>query len=399
MITSAELLGLPLCTDELRGFCEDSVLATQDRTTKGNKIPHDTPSTINKNDRAVNVGAEGGMFASKKICVPPPERECRNRQRNAFLTGTLTTRPSKDSLSNSIKMEALVLLASHGFIQDGAWGVGKVEDLGKKSFAIRLATLHDIEALTDLDAKCWGELSLPKDSILDRINTFKEGQWVAHIDDRIVGVMYTQRIPGKNSLELTQFRNQHELHTNNGSTLQLLGVAVLPEFGALQVSQSLRDFVVRLACLDDSIAHVVAMTRCSVKSPDESTYFMNVARVADPTLQFHVQGGAEILKVVRNYRPEDRVNYGHAVLISYNLNKQGSLEHHQSQLSTASELDGTEMFSMSQIVGILNELSHTKYSLSSDIEHRPFMDLGLDSLKIMEFRAKLLKLEYMDASR
>eukprot|EP01031_Cornospumella_fuschlensis_P036928 gene36928-44801_t len=294
-------------------------------------------------------------------------------------------------------MEALVLLASHGFLHDGAWGVGKVESAVKKSFAIRLATPLDVDALTELDSKCWGELSLPRENIADRIERYKEGQWVAHVNGKIVGVMYTQRIPDRTTLESTVFQHQHELHTANGSTLQLLGVAVLPEFGALQVSQSLRDFVLRLACLNDNISQVVAMTRCSDESPDESSYFLNVSRADDPTLQFHVQGGAQVVKVVKGYRPEDRRNYGHAVLISYNLHKQSLLSHDHMQPSASAELDGIDNFSLSEIIAIVNELSGTQHS--SDIEQRPFMELGLDSLKIMEFRARLLKLDRIDVSK
>lgn len=69
------------------------------------------------------------------------------------------------------------------------------------------------------------------------------------------------------------------------------------------------------------------MTRCSEFHIDSEltdeekqlNYELYVSKAQDPTLFFHVSGGAEIVEIVRNYRPEDLDNLGNAVLIRYDI--------------------------------------------------------------------------------
>jgi|APGre2960657444_1045066.scaffolds.fasta_scaffold30119_2 hypothetical protein len=84
----------------------------------------------------------------------------------------------------------------------------------------------------------------------------------------------------------------------------------------------LRCNAIKLAAADDSIKGVVAMTRCSAFSasslqPEE--YGNYVHGNEDPTVFFHVSGGATVIKVVEGYRPDDSDNVGAAILISYDL--------------------------------------------------------------------------------
>lgn len=69
------------------------------------------------------------------------------------------------------------------------------------------------------------------------------------------------------------------------------------------------------------------MTRCSefqvreelTLEEQQRGYELYVSKAEDPTLFFHVSGGADVIGVVRNYRPEDIENLGNAVLIRYNF--------------------------------------------------------------------------------
>ena len=78
---------------------------------------------------------------------------------------------------------------------------------------------------------------------------------------------------------------------------------------------------------DSTLDEVVAMTRCSNfnanldKNVEEQQqeYEEYVRSGRDPTLFFHLTGGAEILAIVENYRSQDTDNLGNAVLIRYNL--------------------------------------------------------------------------------
>jgi hypothetical protein len=76
--------------------------------------------------------------------------------------------------------------------------------------------------------------------------------------------------------------------------------------------------VLQIAAADPSVTQVVAMSRCNrfdatVNTAEE--YAPYVASTRDPTIYFHVSGGAKVLKVVPGYRPEDTANLGHAVMI------------------------------------------------------------------------------------
>eukprot|EP01032_Pedospumella_encystans_P024491 gene24491-27699_t len=161
--------------------------------------------------------------------------------------------------------------------------------------------------------------------------------------------MYTQQLPSIETLLQpgVNFDNQEELHTeSNPSVLQLLGVAVLPDFARMQIGSGLRDFVLQLADSRKEITHVVAMTRCSsiTGSPDMpidtqvSEYNKKAMAGADPTLSFHIGGGAEVLCTVPNYRPADTLNMGHAVHIKYTLKSVQNKEKKGSDASVASDV-------------------------------------------------------------
>jgi hypothetical protein len=85
--------------------------------------------------------------------------------------------------------------------------------------------------------------------------------------------------------------------------------------------------VLQMALLDPSITDVVAMTRCSQFLPvagrsieeTQEDYEAYVKSGRDPTLFFHMSGGAEVLAILEGYRPEDVDNLGNAVLIDYNV--------------------------------------------------------------------------------
>lgn len=71
------------------------------------------------------------------------------------------------------------------------------------------------------------------------------------------------------------------------------------------------------------------MTRCSIftkqsQQPVESTmkaYSKYVFGLKDPTIYFHISGGANIKEIVANYRENDVDNLGNAILIQYNLDR------------------------------------------------------------------------------
>ena len=197
---------------------------------------------------------------------------------------------------------------------------------GDDSLSIRFAVEADIGQLLELEHKCWVKnLRADEDQIRNCINRNPLGNFVLDIDGQLSGVLYTQRIKNKNQLLDESFQMHHRLAVPNGPVLQLLSIAVNPDIiGYGNIGAILRDTVTALHQGSVGVREIVAMTRCSnylanypVKSRSFVTYEEWVLSGKDPTIWFHMSGGAQVVRVVRAYRPNDRANLGHAVLISY----------------------------------------------------------------------------------
>jgi hypothetical protein len=290
-------------------------------------------------------------------------------------------------------MEAVIALAGVGlFLPDHR---NSLADARQRDYSIRLAREEDISELSTLESTCWGDLSLSPDHIRKRLSNYPRGQWVAVVGTRVVGVMYTQRLVAESSLlqPAVMFANQEDQHcTTGGRVIQLLGVAVLPEFGHLQIGTALRDFVIQLGHLDADMESVIAMTRCSSATNDEIDYIRKVQACDDPTLQFHVSAGAQLVQAVPNFRPNDRINFGHGVLIRYDLRKTSSSL--RTATSRRPELD--TFMTVAELKEMLHKVlegpqAKAVNALSDQaFLDRPFMELGLHSLAIMELRVHLM---------
>lgn len=94
------------------------------------------------------------------------------------------------------------------------------------------------------------------------------------------------------------------------------------------VGAMLRDHVLNIARTDPTITDVVALTRCSSfvaqndsTLEDQADYEEYVRSGRDPTIFFHLSGGAKVLAIAVDYRPEDVANLGNAVLVHYDIKK------------------------------------------------------------------------------
>ena len=201
----------------------------------------------------------------------------------------------------------------------------------------RLAVPADLDALLQLEASCWEEhLRASRQQIQSRLALRPRHQFVVEEQGRVSGVLYTQRIESTEALVCGRFERQEDLHSPEGSVVQLLAIAVQSREGG-NCAAFLRDHALAVAKDEPRVRSVVAMTRCSAYVPREvsvstepgrtssstssstSLYDDYVGGCKDPTIFFHVSGGAEIVKIVHGYRPEDLNNEGCAVLIEYSL--------------------------------------------------------------------------------
>ena len=129
------------------------------------------------------------------------------------------------------------------------------------------------------------------------------------------------------------------------------------------------------------VQEIVAMTRCSAITHDVLDYDEYVRSKSDPTIKFHTQGGADIIQVVPNFRTADLLNRGHAVLISYQLDKRITIE-------TSSD-PKSALITDTQLLDLIESILGYRISNTVGWHQRPFMHFGLDSLQIMELRTKL----------
>lgn len=264
------------------------------------------------------------------------------------------------------------------------------ESLELRAYSIRRAVAEDINSLLAIELSCWpDEMQLPAESLLQRLEDFPDGQWVAIVDNEVIGVIYTLRISySENSMLYggSTFENQRSFRAVEGDTLQLLGVAVLHSFGHLLIGQALRDFALMYAKLTPGIDQVVAMTRCSAY--DRSiNYGDYVYSICDPTIRFHVDSGATIIGIVSGYRISDVQNAGNGVLIKYNI-KDARMSRNLSEENKHDLIHIEDLYEYcSHIMGIdLSRLMDL-----NEFFDKPFMNIGMDSLQLMELSSRIKK--------
>lgn len=281
--------------------------------------------------------------------------------------------------------EALRLLASNGFL------VSKDKEIKKSIFCIRNATVKDVDKLLLIEKACWGDLAAPESVISRRVTENAGNQWAAVLDDEIVGVLCTQRI---NQIEVLIGKTAHEvdsLHIHQGKYLQLIAVAVLPAFAHLQIGEALRDFVLSLTKHHSSgIDRVIAVTRCSSASPshDIDSYRAKVKAGDDPTLRFHLLAGAEVVETLPGYRENDKLNFGHGVLVQYPSNDPDNAKKIEKIVSGIE--DSKPVVSVEQLCSVISHIVERQFQPDDQsFLSSPLMSLGLDSLRLLELRSML----------
>lgn len=250
-------------------------------------------------------------------------------------------------------------------------------NLKEKEFSVRLARLEDMDDLLRIETECWSEqLRIERRDIANRIATFPSGQWVAVYKNHVVGVLYTQRVPNAEVLLKATYSRISELHDPSGGILELIAIAVLPSAQHLQIGKTLRDLMLLQVQVVDEMHEVVAITRCSsYQRENHHNYQHYTLSGEDPTLQFHCLGGAEVVAIVPNYRPEDLCNEGNGVLISY-VHKVA-----QSPLVPTIE-SAITIENIRDIIALsVGESFHYNEATFPDT---PVMSLGIDSLQMLQ---------------
>lgn len=258
-------------------------------------------------------------------------------------------------------------------------------------FKIRIAEKSDITALLHLEAVAWAEhLQAPEEVLLKRLNTSPMTNLVCTVQDKVVAVLYTQRIENEDAVDGQSFMTISDTHSPDGEIMQLIAINVdtqLPSLAGLSVGSDLRAFALHIAHLDPTVTSVVGVTRCrNFAGYDGSMQsyldMHNAGDLTDPTLEFHTNFGATIRRIVPNFRPEDIENRGMGVLIHYNIKDlSGSTSHGTKALSMKSETPSNQL-----VMEIMDDLGH---KVATNDINKGFFEFGMDSLEILRVRNNL----------
>ncbi|MFP3515334.1 SDR family NAD(P)-dependent oxidoreductase [Pseudomonas sp. SIMBA_077] len=261
---------------------------------------------------------------------------------------------------------------------------------------LRHPTLDDLPQLVALDRLTQPEsLHTPAAELERRITTTPRSILVLEASGFVCAALYAQRIAEVLALRSTDYLRCTQLHCDDGQTIQLLGLYVLPDFHGRGYSDMLIESMLLYARLLAGVRSVVGVTRCAAYAQhntdmDLPTYIRarnEDGQMLDPMLHFHVSHGAHIRELLTHFRPGDIDNQGAGVLIEYLIESEDAGANNPQTTShvlsgiTVEQLHQRVSSSVRQVVGAER---FSTYQL-----HLPFVEMGLVSLELLELRRLL----------
>jgi 3-oxoacyl-(acyl-carrier-protein) synthase/acyl carrier protein/NAD(P)-dependent dehydrogenase (short-subunit alcohol dehydrogenase family) len=275
----------------------------------------------------------------------------------------------------------------------------------KRAYRIRWAGPNDLPRLLELEAECWEPLlRTTADVLRERIDRYAEGQLVLEIQDRIVGVIYSQRINDIANLTNATSDTVDGLHTTDGTVVQLLGLCITPDSQHSKLGDQLLEFALQYHELSNNITEIVGVTRCrgynrradfSIQEYIDLKTEQGLS--VDTVLRFHQVHGAAIDRPIAGYRMHDAESRGYGVLIRYDLNQRRQLGNNSGSEAQPRATTTVLAPSVEQCLrGLVSRIIDCKETLVS--LEIPLMELGLDSFGLMELAIQIehrfqLKLE------
>ncbi|MGD0831533.1 MAG: beta-ketoacyl synthase N-terminal-like domain-containing protein, partial [Terracidiphilus sp.] len=259
----------------------------------------------------------------------------------------------------------------------------------KRDYIVRYAKLDDLDRLCELEKLCWQHTQTPRKQIRARLQRYPQGQFVLEQDGRVLGVVYSQRIADTEGLKQVTAANVHELHEATGSIVQLLAVNIDPQSQSQNYGDQLLEFILQQCALLVGVRQVVGVTLCKSFRADAGQSFEAYIRQQgsdqDPVLAFHQAHGAAIDSVIAGYRPQDRVNQGYGVLVTYEIRNR-TRPRSEARIAAAGP-----SFDRRQICDLVHGSAAALLGIDrSDLEsNRPLMEMGLDSADLMKLQRHL----------
>eukprot|EP00747_Dinoflagellata_sp_TGD_P052115 gnl/TRDRNA2_/TRDRNA2_147727_c2_seq1.p1 gnl/TRDRNA2_/TRDRNA2_147727_c2~~gnl/TRDRNA2_/TRDRNA2_147727_c2_seq1.p1 ORF type:complete len:420 (+),score=99.38 gnl/TRDRNA2_/TRDRNA2_147727_c2_seq1:2-1261(+) len=264
-------------------------------------------------------------------------------------------------------------------------------------FQIRLADKDDLPGLLNLEELSREEhLRAPARAILARLEASPTWNLVCTLKERIVAVLYMQRLATVTDLLKTEkIRDAHKFVNPAGQVLQFVDLLFDPRTKGY--GSQLRGFALYLARLDPDINTVVAVTRCTDfrryhDSMEEYVDMHQDGSRVDPGLYLHTSYGASIQRLVPGFWPEDKDNNGIGILIDYKL--QILFDESNSKMSVQNAA-AKEMPTLQVLKDLMSDWGFIVHEENVTDE---FLAFGLNSLEIFRLNARLAATLGMDLS-
>ncbi len=195
---------------------------------------------------------------------------------------------------------------------------------------IRHAGFADIPGIRALCARVYpDEIPYGTAPLRGQQVNFPEGQFVAVFEGRIVGHAATFRLREKLALaphdwmEITGggFASRHD---PRGDWLYGMEVCVDPDYRGLRIGQRLyrerRKLCEQLGLKGIVIAGRLPLLAKRIKTVGSAEAYVEQVRekkLRDPTLSFQMRNGFEVLRLLKDYLPDDRPSLGYAALMTW----------------------------------------------------------------------------------
>jgi len=266
----------------------------------------------------------------------------------------------------------------------------------RRDYRVRYAQEKDLPVLEQLEIQCWEPaLRSSVSAIKKRLKQYPKGQLVLEFEDRVVGVIYTQRIASPEDIKKSTMRTVERLHRTDDAIVQLLAVNVLPELQHRNLGDELLEYMLQLCTLSHGIEKVVAVTRCrdyhkhtGIDLQEYIGHRNEQGRLVDTILRFHELHGAQVKELVPGYRSRDTVNRGCGVLIEYDLNNRIRQDimfyDNASRKAITEDNEFIKDYIVRSIKSVLGPDREKGFALD-----RPMMEMGLDSPDLLELKERL----------
>lgn len=265
----------------------------------------------------------------------------------------------------------------------------------ERSYRVRHPSIADLPELIELDEACWSEtLRTPVEQLRERLETFPSGHCVLEWEGRLAGALYSQRIAGMAALTGMTDRNASSLHRDDGPVVQLLSVNVLPQMQNLGLGDQLLEFMLQYCSVCQGVERIIAISLCREYGDHQAIPLAEYIDLRDkdgnlvePILRFHEAHGGRITGLVPGYRPRDKNNRGQGVLVEYEIDNRQSQKSRARGVSSEANRRGSRN---GPVLPLVEECVRRVMSEGSTFSpDRPLMEMGLDSLRLMELRSLL----------